>query len=547
METEENSLNEETEEKEERVEKTKEEVVEVRKEEKKRKKSVGDILKERGIIKPLPKKKTEKVSEESKDKSDSKLLMELEKLKTEVGMLKDSKEHTDDRIRDVTEKIGEFRSLVFQRESLIKESDSKIRLLQEEIFNIKPRIIEKEIDVLRKGIEGNQVKAEKLDTMIRDVLKDVKSSKETLDKIRSVENIQKMLDDTRKRVETIEKAKNDVDRLAGKTERFYIEMNERMKDFVTTRAKVENFQELGQELTKSVDSINIRMGALSSKQDMDNYKKSINDAIVTNKENQDKRIVELEKYIKIPEEETKKKIEELKKKEESVSKLLTDLEGKYKKAGISEKTYNETKEKNEKLLEDVAKKINELQQEETFDMKSLPAALQDIKTRLGRIESFNSSLRNEVLAHRNFLGRNVKEIHERIDNAQTEKGFNEEYRGTLKTQTDIMKSTLEAIKKLNEKMNKITNDVNVFSLRLNFFETITMLIRVQTKEEINFYISQLNQIIDEMKTRKLWEETREKMAMGLLSDISQNWKEYQYDNLAAIFDAQIKKLYGPSK
>ncbi|MHA2309808.1 MAG: hypothetical protein ACXABJ_11060, partial [Candidatus Heimdallarchaeaceae archaeon] len=399
METEENSLNEEAEEKEKVMEEPKEEVVEVRKEEKKRKKSVGDILKERGIIKPLPKKKTEKVSEESKDKSDSKLLMELEKVKSEVGMLKDSKEHTDDRIRDVTEKIGEFRSLVFQRESLIKESDSKIRLLQEEIFNIKPRIIEKEIDVLRKGIEGNQVKAEKLDTMIRDVLKDVKSSKETLDKIRSVENIEKMLDDTRKRVETIEKAKNDVDRLAGKSERFYIEMNERMKDFVTTRAKVENFQELGQELTKSVDSINIRMGALSSKQDMDNYKKSINDAITTNKENQDKRIAGLEKYIKIPEEETKKKIEELKKKEESISKLLTDLEGKYKKAGISEKTYNETKGKNEKLLEDVAKEINELQQEETFDMKSLPAALQDIKTRLGRIESFNSSLRNEVLAH----------------------------------------------------------------------------------------------------------------------------------------------------
>ena len=163
------------------------------------------------------------------------------------------------------------------------------------------------------------------------------------------------------------------------------------------------------------------------------------------------------------------------------------------------------------------------------------------------MESFNKSIREEVLAHRNFLGRNVQEIHQKIDNTQTDKGFTEEYKSTMKSQTEIMKSTLEAIKKLNEKMNKITNDVSIFDLRIRFFETITMLIRVQTKEEISFYISELNKIITELKELGVWEETREKMVIGLLSDISQNWKEYEYHNIAQIFDQEIKRLYGPSK
>jgi len=50
----------------------------------------------------------------------------------------------------MTEKMGEFRSLIFQRETMIKESDSKIKILEEEIYSIKPRIIQKEME-LRKN------------------------------------------------------------------------------------------------------------------------------------------------------------------------------------------------------------------------------------------------------------------------------------------------------------------------------------------------------------------------------------------------------------
>jgi len=513
----------------------------------KKKETVEDILKKEGVIKPLPKKKTEKPLEEKGEVSDSKILMSIEKLRAEIEMLKDSKAQIDDRIRDITEKMGEFRSLVFQRESLIKELESKIRIQEEEIFNIKPRIIEKEIDTRKKEIGDNQIRIEKLEAMSKDILKDVKEAKEILENIKSIENIQKMLDETRKRVETIEKAKADVDRLAGKSERFYIEINERMKDFVALKAKTENLDELTKEMTKSIDSVNIRLGAFSSRDDLDNFKNTIDDILAENKEKIENRVSELEKYMKIPEAETRKRIEELREREKNISKLLNDLERKYKKAEISENTYKETKEKNEELIKKIAEEINELEGGESFSMKSLPSMITDLKTRIGRLESFNSSLREEVLAHRNFLGRNVKEIHKKIDNVQIEGGFTEEYKGTMKTQTEIMRSTLEAIKKLNEKMNNITENVKIFDLRIRFFETLSMLIRVQNEEEINFYLSEVEKIIAEMKSRNMWDQIKENMVLGLLSDISYNWKEYEYEDIAKIFDEEIRKIEGPSK
>lgn len=519
------------------------------KEEKKVKKgkTVGDILKQQGIIKPLPKDKQKAPEKKSKKPDSDKLVMDIEKLRTELEMLKDTKAQTDDRIRDITEKIGEFRSLIFQRESMIKELDSKIRVQEEEIFSIKPRVMQKEMELRKKEIENNQIKMEKIETKLNDMLKDVKGSKEILEKIKSIENIQKMMDEVRKRVETVEKAKDDVDRMSGKAERYYIEFNDRMKNIVGLNAKVDNLDGLTKEMTKSIDSINIRLGSFSSRDDLENTKQTINNVVLKNREEIESRLSEMEKYIKIPEGEAKKKIEVLKEKERKISKLLTDLEEKYKKAGISEKTYNETREKNEKFLKEIAEEINETQEETKFDMKSLPASIKEIRTRLGKLESLNYGLRNEITTHRKFLGDNVKEMHERIESNKPGEEFTQEYKGALKTQTEIMKSTLEAIKKINNKLNKVNEEVKLFDTRIRFFETLNMIVRSEREQDIIFYVSELNKLIALMENKNVWNKRKMDMTTGLLSDIRFNWKDHGYEKIAKLFEDEIVKIEGKSK
>jgi len=108
-------------------------------------KTVGEILKEQGVIKERPKEEEVKKPEYGFEKEDDlkKVIMSVEKLGVEIQGLKEVKFQADEKIRDLTEKMGELRSLVFQRESSIKELESKIKFIEDAVSDIEPQKITK--------------------------------------------------------------------------------------------------------------------------------------------------------------------------------------------------------------------------------------------------------------------------------------------------------------------------------------------------------------------------------------------------------------------
>ena len=106
------------------------------------KKTVGEILKERGIIKERPKEEEKKYKFEQ-EVSLGDIVMKIEKLGAEVSAIKDIKSQSDEKVRDLSEKIGEIRSQIFQRETMIKEMETKIRLINDSVADIEPKKIRK--------------------------------------------------------------------------------------------------------------------------------------------------------------------------------------------------------------------------------------------------------------------------------------------------------------------------------------------------------------------------------------------------------------------
>ncbi len=100
-----------------------------------RQKTVGEILKEEGVIHDEEKQGKVKIEQEV---DLNRMLMSIEKLTAEVEALRDIKFQSDERIKEISESIGEMRSLIFQRDGAIKEMQMKLEKMDDAIADVKP-------------------------------------------------------------------------------------------------------------------------------------------------------------------------------------------------------------------------------------------------------------------------------------------------------------------------------------------------------------------------------------------------------------------------
>ena len=509
-------------------------------------KTVGEILEEEGVIKPLPKEREKPKADFGEEEINiRKVVMSVEKLKNELDTLKELKFQSDEKIGDVVEKLGEIRSLLFQRDSLIKETELKVKKLEDIVADINPISILKEMEKRKQEILQVQAKTEKAEEINKISIEDIKKLKEILQNIKSVENLQKILTEIQDLVSKAHSTRADMDRLAGKTERFYLETENRVREFPSYKAKVEQVDELSKEIMKSVDDIHIKLGNLVQKSDLEDFKKGVNDILMSNRHIIDSKIKELENFLSIPEEETISRLNELKQRKKTVSNLLANIEEQYRSATISEKAYNEIKTKNENMLRQLEEEIKMLESGGKFTLKSLPSIIDTLEAKVVLLEKTTEEQKNytkttldsiegrmrSLISDTNFI-----ELKNRIDSLESEKLFG--ITGAIKRQTDIMEDVVSKIKETNNKILSI-------EIRIRFFEIMDNLIRMDNSKDISTYLTELENIITGMKSNKMWDSTRENITINLLMDIANNWSKYGYAEIAKMFFNEVERMKAP--
>jgi chromosome segregation ATPase len=489
-------------------------------------KTVEEILKEQGVIKEPPPEEKEKIKfEEEIDLR--KIVMSIEKLQTQIDTFKDVREQNDEKIRELTEKIGEIRSLFFQREGLIKETETKVKMLEDVVTDINPSKYMKEMEKRKEEILEAQAKVEKVEVVEKELNDGLSKIRQTMQNIKSVENLENMLNEVKDNISKSRELRADIDRMSGKTERFYFEMENRIKDFVDLKGRIDKTDDLVRELTRTADGINIRLSGFVLKTDLEDFKKSANSIISSNKDFIDKKIKEIESFLSLPSEEINNRVDQLKKRRVEVSNLLVSLEEQYKKAFISQKTYDEVKQKNENILKQIEEELGQLQAGEGFSLKNLPSIISRIEDRANNIDRKIENLEKtteesfETLSPDSKLS-NITEV--------------------IKVQTNMLDDLIKKVKEINDKVASLSITLSSFDSRIRFFEILDSLIRVDSSKDITFYLSQLEDLISSMKVVNAWDGRRESLTLNLLTDIGNNWRKYGYNEVAKVFDDEIERI-----
>jgi chromosome segregation ATPase len=490
-------------------------------------KTVEEILKEEGVIKPVGDGEDKEKIKFEEEIDLRKIVMSIEKLQTQVEAFKDIREQNEEKIRELTEKMGEIRSMFFQRETLIKETETKVKMLDDVISDINPQKFMKELDKRKEEILESQSKIEKLELIGKDASNNLNALKQTMQNIKSVENLETLLNEIKDNVSKIRQIKDDVERAAGKSERFYFEMENRIKEFIDLKDRTNKIDDLTKEVAKSVDSINIRLASFITKSDLEDFKKSVNSINSSNKDYVDSKLKEVESFLSLPGEEITNRVNQLNKRRVEISNLLLSIEEQYKKAFISEKTYIEVKQKNESILKQIQEELNQLNAGEKFSFKNLPSMINDLKDKSNILER--------------KIEENKKYVDESLKNVSSEEKIKNVAR-VVKIQTDMLDDLIKKVKEMNDKIVNSSTNLNAFEQRIKFFEVMDGLVRVDNSKDITSYISELENLISTMKVSNLWDDYREKLTLNLLNDITNNWKKYNYNEIAKIFEDEIEKI-----
>ena len=520
-------------------------------------KTVGEILEEQGVIKTKEEPKKEDHKEDIEEKKISflgeikikQLVMDIEKLKAEVEGLREVKFSSDERIKELAESTGEIRSILFQKDSLVKELEARIKLIDDSIAVIDPKKIAKDFQKQEERVSQSEAKSEKVEAMYRDIFKKFEESKNILESIKSVENLKEKVRQMEELVNKSLETKAEVDRLAGRTEKFYTEIEDKIKDFSNMKATLEKLDGLTKEMTKSIDEINIKLVGSTKKEDIETFKKTIDDIVISNKEKIEGKLKEIEDSLNISQEDITYRIEQLERKREGILNLMNSLEEQYRRNAIKKGTFDEVRSKNETLLQKIDDDIKKLESQKGLSIKTLPKIINEIEDGMKVLEEKTTGIEENVEFTKNVESRtyvlenSMTDIREKIKQVGPEKMVR--MANAIEIQTEIVNDILTKLKEVNKRLMDAKVNLSDYENRTRLFEILNILVRSRTINEISNYLAELEKLIFKMKLDKLWNNEKQTLTENLLMELSENWHENGRDDVSKLFTDFLRKIKTP--
>ena len=291
----------------------------------------------------------EGTEEESALPSDNKLAIEIEKLKVMIDTMRDSKKSTDETIQNISENIGEIRSMVMQSDANFKTTMANMEKLEDEVADTKPKEITKRFNDIKESMEKDKLEVEKLQKKSDGTNEKVNEIYEMIKSIGGIENLINVNNDIQTKLKDINEAIKYIQRIGAKTEKIFIDLSKGMEDMVLLKAKQEDFDDSLKNAMTSIDALNVKLKEYVAKSDLDDIKGEI---IMVKKQ-----IDEVKKVLPVAELKLPENMINLRKEKEDIEMFLESLESQHIEGKINKAEYEEMKRINMKKLDDVERKL----------------------------------------------------------------------------------------------------------------------------------------------------------------------------------------------
>jgi len=219
-------------------------------------------MENKNTLAPLPKTNIET----------EKLQIDVEKLQVEISALKELVSQSSQITQRNAESIGELRSLFFQTNKEMEKKSTIVEKLDGIVKEIEPQKIMRKLDKQKLETEQMQIRTEKSERIISDLVKQIHKMQKTLEGIKNMKTLNNIVNEIDRKIIKIETARDDAERYSEKTEKTYFEIDRRLKDIALIKEKVEQYNELLKEDVRQTDEIKIKMHNFITKEKFEELK-----------------------------------------------------------------------------------------------------------------------------------------------------------------------------------------------------------------------------------------------------------------------------------
>lgn len=210
------------------------------------------------------------VSEKKKDDGlgDSKLAVEITKLKAQLEGLNEQRKATNERFSHISEEIGEIRGMIVETNKAVGRIEAAATKAIDLVQSVKPEELMIEVRKADSKIEALKANVESNETMTGDVMNSLKEMRKKMDFYKGVEQIAKMNEEIKKELIEIKKVESVIDRHSSKVETIFIDVEKKYTEFDKYGDVAKDLQRSFSKIQSDVDKLRIKIEEGASKQEL---------------------------------------------------------------------------------------------------------------------------------------------------------------------------------------------------------------------------------------------------------------------------------------
>jgi len=195
--------------------------------------------------------------------------MELAKIKAQLDSASEMRKATSERFSQISEQIGGLRAMIVDIDKNFSQLEVKasravdmVEIVQPDKLMIDMQKLDGKIDALKANLESNET----IMKAITDELKDIRLK---IGLFKGVEQVMKMLDDTKADLMNVKKVDMNIERHADKVETIFSDFQKSYSEYRKINDDVRTIIKSAQDLTSSVDTLKVKVSQAAMKKEYD--------------------------------------------------------------------------------------------------------------------------------------------------------------------------------------------------------------------------------------------------------------------------------------
>lgn len=179
---------------------------------------------------------------------DSKLAVEVTKLKAQIEGLNEQRKATNERFSRISEEIGELRGMIVETNKGVSRIEAASTKAIDLVQSVKPEELMIEVRKMDSKIEALKANIESNESLMQDSMKEIKELRRKMDFYKGAEQIAKLNEEVKKELIDIKKSESIIERHSNKVESIFIDVEKKYTD-------LDKFTDTAKELQRSFEKL----------------------------------------------------------------------------------------------------------------------------------------------------------------------------------------------------------------------------------------------------------------------------------------------------